>query len=200
MVPANEGVVGEQACVSCQHLVVSFFLLGTIGEALSGCVSSRATSDEGRFWFCVNVLGKLQTCSECVTSRRFCVSSRAWWWTHPSVCPAKSCWSFLTSRRKEEPVGGGRASAQPGGTTKAPDAGSQGWVWKRLILCYSKLAACNSLSLSPSLSDCLSVFRFSTCLSYQTATSHLHQMWGNKWSINTTCPTFKSEKWHLFVV
>lgn len=76
MVAARKGVVGQEACVSGQHL--GFFLIGTTGETLSGCVSSCATSDEGQFRLRVNVLDKLQTCSKRVTPRHFCVSSRAW--------------------------------------------------------------------------------------------------------------------------
>lgn len=45
----------------------------------------------------------------------------------------------------------------------------------------------------------LSCFRLSTCLSYQTATSHLHQMSRNRWSINITCPTSKKERtWEIW--
>lgn len=77
MVAARKGVVGkEEACVLGQHLV--FVLIGTIGQTLSGCVSSCATSDEGRSRLCVNVLSQLQTCSKRVTPRHFWVSSHAW--------------------------------------------------------------------------------------------------------------------------
>lgn len=49
----------------------------------------------------------------------------------------------------------------------------------------------HSRDISLSLTLCpLSFSRLSTCLSYQTATSHRHQMSRSRWSINITCPTF----------
>jgi len=49
------------------------------------------------------------------------------------------------------------------------------------------------LTLQHLSSALLSVFRLSTCLSYRTATSHLHQTSRNTWSINITCPTFNNK-------
>lgn len=57
-----------------------------------------------------------------------CVDSLAWWWTPLFGCPVKSCWSCLTSRRKEESTGGAMVSGQGDDMTEAPDVDRQGWV------------------------------------------------------------------------